>query len=109
MDKMQAAADIVRKVNKTNARIATLSAQKDADVAELLALGWDSGKHVTSAGPFTVSAVNSYPQDGFTSRLTGGQQRLCWKPRTLDPAKVKAFYPAVYAAAKVENGQRVTF
>lgn len=108
MDKMTEAATIVRELRKVSIRAGALEQQKRDLVTRLLALGWESGKHETTAGPFTVSAVNEYPQSALRAGLTGGQARLCQKPVTLDPAKVKALYPAVYAAAKVEKGQKVT-
>lgn len=108
-DKMSTAADLVRRAYKVNTRLAALNAEKDGIVAALLALGWESGKVTTSAGPFTVSEVNRYDQNAMLAALKPGQANLCFKPKTLDPAKVKALYPETYAAAKANNGQKVTF
>lgn len=106
-DKMETAANIVRELHKIDKRLDTLTTQRKDAVAALLGLGFDSGKHITSAGPFTVSAVNAYDEAIMRANLAGGQFNLC-KKVVLDRAKVKALYPAVYALAKVENGQKVT-
>lgn len=109
MTDLSRATEIVRSVRKLDARMAALKSDRDALTAELLSMGWESGKVTTAAGSFTVSAVNTYPQSAMLAGLTVGQANLCWKPKALDPAKVKALYPVVYAAAKQSNGQKVTF
>lgn len=56
---------------------------------------------------FTVSEVNTYPDEAIRAMLSPGQQKRVEK-RVIDKAKVRACYPEVYAAVKVQNGVKVT-
>ena len=105
--KTAVAADFIREIRKLDVRADVLASKRAALVSDLLDLGWDSGKVATQAGPFTVSAVNEYPEAGILANLTPGQATRCMK-RVLDRAKVRALYPAVWEAAKVTKGQKVS-
>lgn len=105
-DKTATAADILREIRKVDIRATVLASKRSALVKDLLALGWESGKVVTTSGPFTVSAVNEYPEVGILAALTPGQAQRCMK-KVLDRAKVKALYPGAYEGAKVNKGQKV--
>lgn len=106
-DKMTEAANLVREHHKVKTRLAALEAQEKSIRDRLLALGFDSGKHVTAAGAFTVSAVNEYPESAILASLSPGQAARCMK-KVLDRPKVQALYPEAWAAAKHNKGQKVS-
>lgn len=100
----------VRNIKKIDRRIAALTAEREGFAQALRDLGpsMGTGKHVTPNGSFTISENNTYPVGSMEAVLLPGQRNLCFKPRALDPAKVKALFPAVYASAKVHHGFKVT-
>ena len=61
-----------------------------------------AGKVETEAGSVTLSENNTYSDSIIESMLSVGQMQRVTK-RVIDKAKVKANYPAVYAAAKVTS------
>lgn len=108
MSKTETAANIVREVRKLDKRADALAVQRAALVSDLLALGWDSGKVETTAGTFTVSAVNEYPEASILANLSPGQAARCMK-KVLDRKKVQALYPGAWTAALNNKGQKVSF
>lgn len=66
-----------------------------------------TGQHVTDAGTFTVSENNTYDESVMRAQLKPGQVARC-EVKRLDKAIVKRAYPEVYAAAKKNNGVKVT-
>lgn len=103
-------ASIHAEIKAIDAAVATLAAERTAKVAALVKANGgeaNTGKVVLGNGSFTVSENNSYPAEKILGSLTPGQAKRCEK-RTLDNAKVKALYPEVYAAAKVQNGVKVS-
>lgn len=66
------------------------------------------GKHVVgTVGSYTVSENNTYDQTVITANLSPGQIRRCTVPK-LDNSVVAKLYPQAYAAAKKNNGVKVS-
>jgi hypothetical protein len=97
-------------IKALDAAMESLATERKAKVARLVTLNGgesNTGKVTLPDGSFTVSENNTYPDEAIRAALTEGQAKRCEK-RVLDKAKVKALYPNVYAAAKVQNGVKVT-
>lgn len=103
--------DTVAEAKAVKASMALLQVQLDRLNAQIVTLngGVDIlGKvTLTNGDAFTISEVNTYNKDAMTAALKPGQVRLCQKTE-LDSAKVKALFPEVYKAAKVNKGVKVT-
>lgn len=66
------------------------------------------GKHIVgTVGSYTVSENNTYDEMTIRAQLSPGQVKRCTVPK-LDKAVVKRLYPAVYDAAKKNNGVKVS-
>jgi hypothetical protein len=99
---------VLAEANALKAEIDRLTAEYRARTALLATLvGNATGKHSTESGSFTVSENNTYDEAAMREALSPGQVRRCSVAR-LDKAAVKRLYPAVYAAAKRENGVKVS-
>ncbi len=103
-------ASLHAEVKALDAAMEKLAAERKVKVAALVAANGGeavTGKVVLDGGSFTVSENNSYPEESIRAGLTPGQQKRVEK-RVLDREKVKALYPEVYKAAKVQNGVKVS-
>lgn len=84
---------------------ANLKALTDA-LAE--SVGNESGKHIVAGvGYFTISENNTYPEAAIRAALTPGQAKRC-EVRKISNSLVSTLYPEVYAAAKRNNGVKVS-
>lgn len=99
---------VLAEVKALDVEIARLQAERATRVAVLAAeADHQPGKVNLDAGSFTVRENNTYDEAVMRENLLPGQVKRCTVPR-LDKATVKRLYPAVYAAAKRNNGVSVT-
>lgn len=105
--KMTVANKTLAEVKAIDAEIATLQAERKTRIDALARMAGATGKVVLDTGSFTVSENNTYDEAAMRAALLPGQVRRCTVPR-LDKAAVKRLYPSVYAAAKRQNGVKVS-
>ncbi len=99
---------VLAEVKALDKEIARLQAERSIRVDTLAAeAGHNPGKVTLDTGSFTVRENNTYNEDDMRAALLPGQVKRCTVPK-LDKATVKRLYPAVYAAAKRQNGVSVS-
>lgn len=97
---------LVERVKMLDQQISDLQAER-REVASTLAYRLPIGKTVVDDTAVTVSTVNEYDGDAFLALLSKGQvQRVT--TRTLDRAKARAAYPALWETTKTTKGRKVS-
>lgn len=99
-------AHMASQIRDIDAQIVALQQQR-AVLSDSLAYRLPIGKTTFDSGSVTVSPVNTYDGDAFMALLRPGQQQRVTS-RTLDRAKARAAYPALWESVKSTSGRKVS-
>lgn len=100
-------ASLVANLGNIVAADAAIAAAREqrARAVEAIASVFGPGKHIVEGyGEVTISPNNTYDSEVILAALTPGQFTQRASKRVLDKDKVRNFYPAIYDAAKRQNG-----